>query len=193
MAGAMRRKSMRGNTIVYYEEANGTDIESGFVIKSMDYMQHVAEFKTEKQLQEFAALLGFTYEWDEVKPGRRIGHCSHVIVKDAKDEEIISEYKRLSLLGACGIYSDDPAQSAAAKEWLNMRFDIKPLAYRITAENLSQAKEIKALSNGSVVDCLFVNDGETVRIYRCLPGARLFYKPMPLEEHIEYQRVHGVY
>ena len=55
------------------------------------------------------------------------------------------------------------------------------------------AKLIKALSNGSIVDCYFTNDGKTIKFYRPNPNAKNVYKPLPLKEHIEYQKQYGVY
>ncbi len=50
------------------------------------------------------------------------------------------------------------------------------------------AKPFKALSNGSIVDCYFLNDGETIHIYRPNPNAKEVYKPLTLEEHINFVR-----
>lgn len=185
---------MTGNIVIYYEEANGVDMVRGFVIKSIDEMWHVSDFKTERQLQEFAALLGFTYEWDEVSSGRKIGHCSHVIDHDAKDEEVVDEISRMNSrmfrMACSGIKSDE---YSATMEWLDRRYDTERGAYGINDYNLVRSKKIKALSNGSIVDCLVVNDGETIRIYRCNPNAKKFYDPMSLDEHIKHERIHGVY
>lgn len=48
------------------------------------------------------------------------------------------------------------------------------------------AKPFKALSNGSIVDCYFLNDGETIHIYRPNPNAKNVYKPLSLKNHIEF-------
>lgn len=48
------------------------------------------------------------------------------------------------------------------------------------------AKPFKALSNGSIVDCYFLNDGETIHIYRPNPNAKEVYKPLSLEDHIDF-------
>ena len=53
------------------------------------------------------------------------------------------------------------------------------------------AKKIKGHSNGSIVDCYILNDGETLHIYRPNPNAKEVYKPLPLDEHIKYIREHG--
>lgn len=47
-------------------------------------------------------------------------------------------------------------------------------------------KPFKALSNGSIVDCYFLNDGETIHIYRPNPNAKEVYKPLSLEDHIDF-------
>ena len=53
------------------------------------------------------------------------------------------------------------------------------------------AKKIKGHSNGSIVDCYILNDGETLHIYRPNPNAKEVYKPLPLNEHIKYIRENG--
>lgn len=55
------------------------------------------------------------------------------------------------------------------------------------------AKPFLGLSNGSIVTCYFTNDGETVTIYRPNPNAKEVYHPLPLEKHIAYHMLHGVY
>jgi len=48
------------------------------------------------------------------------------------------------------------------------------------------AKPFKALSNGSIVDCFFLNNGETIHIYRPNPNAKEVYKPLALKERIKF-------
>ena len=57
----------------------------------------------------------------------------------------------------------------------------------------NKAKPIKALSNGSIVDCFYVNDGNTITFYRPNPNIKEIYNPMTTPEHIAYQRDHGIY
>ena len=51
------------------------------------------------------------------------------------------------------------------------------------------AKPFKALSNGSIVDCYFLNDGETIHIYRPNPNAKEVYKPLSLKDHINFVKI----
>ena len=53
-------------------------------------------------------------------------------------------------------------------------------------------KKIKGYSNGSIVDCYVLNDGEPLHVYRPNPNAKEVYKPLSIEEHIKYKRDHGV-
>lgn len=55
------------------------------------------------------------------------------------------------------------------------------------------ARPIKALCNGSIVDCYFVNDGETIDIFRPNPNAKDIYHPLSVEEHIQHRTVYGSY
>lgn len=85
------------------------------------------------------------------------------------------------------------------------------------------AKPIKALSNGSIVTCYFVNDGKNITIYRPNPNATVenknryktkeeyekavsnrvhypnslefeaVYDPLPLAEHIKHHKIYGTY
>jgi len=54
-------------------------------------------------------------------------------------------------------------------------------------------KPFKALSNGSIVTCYFLNDGKTIHIYRPNPNAKEVYKPLGTEEHIKHCREYGTY
>lgn len=90
-------------------------------------------------------------------------------------------------------YSTDDGERVAARKWLDDYGSTESIAYGITEENLSRAKSIKALSNGSIVDCYVTNDGGRVRIYRCNPNAKSFYRPLPLDEHIKFTEAHGTY
>lgn len=51
----------------------------------------------------------------------------------------------------------------------------------------------KALSNGSIVTCYFVNDGETIHIYRPNPNAKEVYKPLSTDLHIAHQKIYGTF
>lgn len=55
------------------------------------------------------------------------------------------------------------------------------------------AKPIKALSNGNIVTCYYVNDGEKITIHRPNPNAAEVYKPLTLEQHLVHQRIYGAY
>lgn len=37
-----------------------------------------------------------------------------------------------------------------------------------------------------IVDCYFLNDGETIHIYRPNPNAKEVYKPLSLKDHINF-------
>ena len=54
-------------------------------------------------------------------------------------------------------------------------------------------RPIKALSNGSIVTCYFLNDGETVTIYRPNPNAKAVYHPMTIQQHVAHVQVYGSY
>ena len=55
------------------------------------------------------------------------------------------------------------------------------------------AKPFKALSNGLIVTCYYLNDGKTIHIYRPNPNAKNNYEPLNLKDHIAYQKAHGCY
>ena len=55
------------------------------------------------------------------------------------------------------------------------------------------AKKIKALSNGSIVDCYYQIKKDNVLFYRPNPNAKRVYKPLSLEEHIKFQSENGIY
>jgi hypothetical protein len=55
-----------------------------------------------------------------------------------------------------------------------------------------EAKPFKALSNGSIVTCYFLNDGETINIYRPNPNAKDVYNPLNLQEHLAHRKIYGL-
>lgn len=57
----------------------------------------------------------------------------------------------------------------------------------------ADAKPFKALSNGSIVTCYFVNDSKEITIYRPNPNAKEVYKPLELKDHIAHKRIYGSY
>ena len=63
--------------------------------------------------------------------------------------------------------------------------------FRSLEEIPENAKPIKALSNGGIVDCFFVNNGSEIIFYRPNPNAKEVYKPLSLTEGIEYTRKFG--
>ena len=63
--------------------------------------------------------------------------------------------------------------------------------FRSNTKLPENAKPMKALSNGAIVTCYFVNDGETITIYRPNPNDKDIYKPLPIEQHIAHQRIYG--
>ncbi len=58
----------------------------------------------------------------------------------------------------------------------------------------ANAKPMKLLSNGSIVDGYTLREGDIIYIYRPNPNADpSVYNPLPLKEHIEYQNKHYIF
>lgn len=55
------------------------------------------------------------------------------------------------------------------------------------------ALPIKALSNGSIVDCYYELSDYEVTFFRPNPNAKDIYKPLELSEHIAHQKIYGCY
>lgn len=152
---------------------------------------HIASFRTEEQLKKFAKLIGFKYEWEVYHSnGVKEGRISVVFENESNDDEPANEWwKHYDM----AFHSDDKSENEIGEKWLADHFKDKCQAYGINSANLKRAKKIKALSNGSIVDCLFINDGERVKFYRCNPNAKDFYHPLSLKRHIKFQQSRGVY
>ena len=194
---------MFGNRVTYYcrnwlEVQKNPKIEQDWVYaiwysdeSGWSGQYHIATFRTEKQLQNFAKLIGFTYVWDKLNlNGTKEGRISVVFENESKDDEPANEWWKYYDMA---FHSDDKSKNEIGEKWLAVHFKDKCQAYGINSENLKRAKKIKALSNGSIVDCLFINDGKRVKFYRCNPNAKDFYKPLSLERHIKFQQSKGVY
>lgn len=186
------------NRISYYDRnfinrRNNPDIQADWVyaIWTLSNSFHVASFKTEEQLKAFADKIGFTYTWDkEREDGYKEGHTSIDIHDNVCDGEITDIWHKYMDMA---FHSENDDEKKLGREWLENHWDDKCQAYGMTSEHLEEAKPIKALSNGSIVDCYYVNDGKDVKFYRCNPNAKKFYKPLSLEEHIAYQKQYGIY
>lgn len=64
----------------------------------------------------------------------------------------------------------------------------------ITTEDLpSNAEPMNVLSNGSIVTGYVSREGDKITVWRPNPNVKSIYNPMPLEEHIAYQKEHGVF
>ena len=194
---------LKGNQICY-QQCNWLDCQRNpkiepvwkYVIWYPDesewsWQYSIASFDTEDQLKAFADAIGFTYEWtSERYGGFKSGRISVVFESQSVDKEPKGKWEEYYNKA---FFSEDKSENEAGLSWLNIHFDDICQAYSINSENLRNAKRIKALSNGSIVDCLFTNDGERVKFYRCNPNAKKYYKPLSLKEHIKYQREHGTY
>lgn len=55
------------------------------------------------------------------------------------------------------------------------------------------AKPFKALSNGSIVTCYFLNKKGYLYIFRPNPNIKNIYKPLPVAEHIAHHKIYGTY
>lgn len=55
------------------------------------------------------------------------------------------------------------------------------------------AKKIKALSNGHIVDCYYTKINNTITLYRPNPNAKEIYKPLSIEDHIAYKKIYGTF
>ena len=192
----------KGNRITYYQH-NFLEVQRNPDIKpdciyaiwyadetEWSFTYHVASFKTEEQLKAFADKLGFTYSWEEEREdGFKSGRCSVVIENNSADQSVQDEWK----YNYSKAYDKNASKKAREKArlWLDNHFKDIYQAYSISQENLSKATKFKCLSNGSIVDGYFLNDGERIKIYRCNPNARDFYKPLSTEEHIKFQQTYG--
>lgn len=57
----------------------------------------------------------------------------------------------------------------------------------------NNATPIKALSNGSIVDCYYTIRNNVVVFYRPNPNAKAVYKPLTIAKHLYYYKNHGTY
>jgi hypothetical protein len=194
----------KGNRITYYqhnflEVQRNPDIKPEWIYAiwyadetAWSFTYHVASFKTEEQLKAFADKLGFTYSWEEEREdGFKSGRCSVVIEHESKDDVVQAEWGK----NYQKAYDKNSSKRAREKAglWLNNCWKDIHQAYSISQENLAKATKFKFLSNGSLVDGYFLNDGQRIKIYRCNPNARDFYKPLSTEERINFQRKYGCF
>lgn len=53
------------------------------------------------------------------------------------------------------------------------------------------AEVFTGLSNGSLVECYYLHTNNGSIIYRPNPNAKEVYQPLPLDEHLAFQRIYG--
>ena len=189
---------MDGNKITYYDRnfidrERNPEIEAEYIYGIWEIpngygnIYHIASFRTREQLDAFAKMLDFEYEFTTDESDFKEGRISKKIVRggDTLESDALMDELWKSL--------DNPARHREIMEKLEEGKDDICNAYHISRENLARARRIKSLSNGHIVDNLYTDDGETIRIYECNPNYKKFYKPLPLDEHIAYEREHGVY
>ena len=56
-----------------------------------------------------------------------------------------------------------------------------------------EAKHIKALSNGAIVDCYYTISDNIITFYRPNPNAKNVYKPLDIKQHIYHHKQNGTY
>lgn len=66
--------------------------------------------------------------------------------------------------------------------------DMSNLTFWNLTDVPSTATKIKGLSNGSIVDCYFLREGDRLTIYRPNPNAKNVYKKMEFEKELEFRR-----
>jgi hypothetical protein len=68
---------------------------------------------------------------------------------------------------------------------------IKEISFKSLLELPEGTIKYKDLSNGSLVDCYYRNIDGITEVYRPNPNYKEIYKPMSIEEHINYMRENG--
>ena len=66
--------------------------------------------------------------------------------------------------------------------------DMSNLTFWDLSDVPTNATKIKGLSNGAIVDCYFLRNGNDLTIYRPNPNAKNVYKKMEFEKEMEFRR-----
>ena len=66
--------------------------------------------------------------------------------------------------------------------------DMNNLTFWDLSDVPTNATKIKGLSNGAIVDCYFLRDGDNLTIYRPNPNAKNVYKEMEFKKEMEFRR-----
>lgn len=82
-------------------------------------------------------------------------------------------------MGKCGMYRQWAVESEVVEHGFSSLSDIP-----------EGAKEFIGLSNGSLVPCYLLNDGN-LHIYRPNPNVKEIYRTMDIDEEIAYRRENG--
>lgn len=192
---------MRTNRVTYYNRYfayKDTRPEYIYAIWQADYasMFHVASFKTREQLDAFAKKLDFTYTLEERNSydgDKYMEGCTSKVIEGHTYDKEIAGIRETLFSNAYGQVFKGGNVDREAQKIYEEYFQSINGAYGITDEHLKIAKPIKALSNGSIVDCLYISQKDRVLFYRPNPNCKEFYKPLPTEEHIKYVKENGTF
>ena len=128
------------------------------------------------------------------------------VIKDPQEREKHGGYKYLLTSGAISwsAYRTDKGFEAFLKRgglklkkfWsrssiLNKQIEDRYFWKLSDIPNLDECVSYQDLCNGGLVTCYCHATEDTVTIYRPNPNAKRVYNPLPLQAHIEYQRVYG--
>ena len=131
-------------------------------------------------------------------------HRSHIIIRELDAQWYLAEFDSVAQLDFFAQTLGISYEQTGSRETKDCGFVREyRLSHKLTTpidgyfwnkEDLpAGARPIKALSNGSIVTCYFLNDGDTVTIYRPNPNAADVYDPMNISQHVAHCQVYGSY
>ena len=68
---------------------------------------------------------------------------------------------------------------------------IETISFWHMEEIPAHAKAYKGLCNGSIVDCYYVHTGAGAKVFKPNPNAKEVYKPLSLEEQLQFKAMKG--
>ncbi len=79
------------------------------------------------------------------------------------------------------------------KSWNINKIFVDAITFWESGQVPEKAKPVKALCNGSVVDCYFTNVDNIVTFYRPNPNAENVYVPLDFTQRVKHEKINGIY
>ena len=151
------------------------------------YQYQINSFYKRKDLEKYLNKLGVKL----IMISETEGYTDKSIIPDFKNKILNKSYNNI-WSKAYDFTKSQEYRNKYKKELENFcKKHEKYIALGMTDADFNKAKKFKEYSNGYLVDCYFITTPKEVRIYRPNTNYKKYYKPLPINQSIEYRKRNG--